>query len=189
MLPFRRAACLIIALAMFTTNGWAQARVGAAIGVASPVSDFGKSTNTGVNVEGNLEVRPGAMPFAVRADLFLSRFGLDEDRTGENGSIRAFGAALNALFQVAGAGITPYLLVGPTVTNLDISVDGADDEPEVGTNFGVQAGAGLKLLLSGYVTRVELRVGQVFSKDETIGIPDARWITVNVGLLFGGRGL
>lgn len=188
MFRFRRAAFLIVALAGFTANGGAQTRVGAAIGVAAPVSDFGKVTNTGVNVEGNLEVRPSTMPFALRADLFLSRFGLDEGQTEENGSIRAFGAALNALFQVAGAGVTPYLLVGPTVTNIDISVDGADDEPEVGTNFGAQVGGGIKLLLSGYVTRVELRVGQVFSEDESIGVPDARWITVNVGMLFGGRG-
>jgi hypothetical protein len=169
-------------------SGAAQTRLGIAAGLAFPSGDFGRSTNTGVNIEGNFEVQPGGMPFALRGDLFLSRFGIDEDETGENGSIRAFGAALSALFQLAGAGITPYVLLGPTLTNLDISLDGTGDEAEIGTNVGVQGGAGLKFLLSGYLTRFEVRVGQVFSEDDDIGIPDARWITVNLGVLFGGRG-
>jgi opacity protein-like surface antigen len=183
------AALLIVAAALLQPAALgSQTRVGLSVGVAAPSGDFGDVANTGVNVEGNVEIRPGEMPFALRADLFLSRFGIDEDATEESGSIRAFGAGLSALFQLAGAGITPYALVGPTVTNLDVSIDGTDDEAEVGTNFGVQAGAGLKFLVSGYLTRFEVRVGQVFSEDDSQGIPDARWVTVNLGLLFGGRG-
>jgi hypothetical protein len=144
--------------------------------------------NTGVGVEGTVEGRPGEMPFAIRGDLFLTRFGLDEGDTGESGSIRAFGLSLNALFQLLGAGVTPYFLMGPSLTNLDVAIDGTDDEAEVGTNPGVQFGGGVKFLLSGYLARVEVRLSQVFSKDDGIGFPNARWVTVNAGVLFGGRG-
>ena len=185
----RFIAVLVLGLSVPALAGTveAQARLGIAAGVALPSGDFADGTNTGVNIEGNVEVRPGDMPFAIRGDLFLSRFGIDDD-TGEDGSIRAFGAALSGLFQLVGAGITPYLLTGPTVTNLDLDLEGTDDEAELGTNFGVQAGVGAKMLISNYLTRFEVRFTHIFSKDRDAGIPSARWITVNAGMLFGGRG-
>jgi hypothetical protein len=164
-----------------------QTRFGVAAGVAVPSGDFRDVVNTGVSIEGTVEGRPGEMPFAIRGDLFLTRFGLDEGETGESGSIRAFGLSLNALFQLLGAGVTPYFLMGPSLTNLDVAIDGTDDEAEVGTNPGVHLGGGVKFLLSGYLARFEVRLSQVFSKDDDIDFPNARWVAVTAGVLFGGR--
>ncbi|HSJ63128.1 MAG TPA: outer membrane beta-barrel protein [Gemmatimonadaceae bacterium] len=179
-------ALVLLGFALPTaTDG--QTRFGLAAGVAVPSGDFGDATNTGVSIEGTVEGRPGEMPFAIRGDIFLARFGLDEGETGESGSIRAFGLSLNALFQLLGAGVTPYLLMGPSLTNLDVAIDGTDDEAEVGTNPGVNLGGGVKFLLSGYLGRLEVRWSQVFSKDDDVDFPNARWVTVTAGVLFGGR--
>ena len=184
-----RIAALALALSasIFGTAADGQARFGMAAGVALPAGEFGDAVNSGVSVEANLEGQPRGMPFAIRGDLFLSRFGLDSEATGESGSIRGIGGALSALFQLAGAGITPYLLAGPMLANLDISIDGSSDEAKIGNNVGVQAGAGAKFLISGYLARAEIRLGHVFSKEESVGVPNARWVTFNMGVLFGER--
>jgi hypothetical protein len=184
-----RIAAIALAFVMLVAAGaaGAQTRFGLAAGVAMPTGDFGDVSNPGVNIEANVELQPGGMPFAIRGDLFLNRFGLDEDEIGESGSVRGLGAALSALFQLRGAGMTPYLLVGPMLANLDVSLDDSSDEPDIGTNAGLQGGAGVKFPLSGMIARVEVRVAKVFSDDDESGVPDANWINVNFGVLFGGR--
>lgn len=185
--PRMTALALALSASILGTAAHAQARFGIAAGVALPAGEFGDAVNSGVSLEANLEGRPRGMPFALRGDLFLSRFGLDSESTGESGSIRGMGGALSALVQLAGAGFTPYLLAGPMLANLDVSIDGSTDEAKIGNNFGVQAGAGAKFLVSGYLARAEIRLGYVFSKDESVGVPNAQWVTFNMGVLFGDR--
>jgi opacity protein-like surface antigen len=141
--------------------------------------------SSGFNVEGSAEFRPGTMPFALRADLYYNRWGFDDD-IGADGNVSAFGGALNALFQMAGTAATPYVLVGPNVTNISVDIDDSD-EPDIGTKFGIQGGVGVKFPLSGFTSKLEVRLTHVFSEDDDIEFPNAQWFTINFGILSGGR--
>ena len=171
-------AALALSVMAFAPGADAQARFGIAGGLAVPTGDFGDFAKSGFNIEGNLEFRPETMPFGLRADVFFNRFAIDEDATGIDGNFRAFGAALNALFQMAGVSATPYLVVGPTITNLDVSEGNIDSE----TKVGAQAGVGVKFPLSGMTSRVEARYHTIFTEDDNTNM-----FLINFGIMSGGR--
>lgn len=165
----------------FAPSANAQARFGLAAGLAVPTGDFGDLAKSGFNVEGSVEWRSMSMPFGIRGDVFYNRFAIDEDATGFDGNFTALGGALNAIFQMAGIGAAPYLLVGPTVTNLDASVDNSSVNIESETKVGLQGGLGVKFPLSGFTTKLEGRYHTVFTEDENTNM-----FIVNFGVLFGG---
>ena len=173
------AAALVLGALAFAPGANAQARFGLAAGLAMPTGDFGDFATSGFNIEGSAEFRPATMPFGLRADIFYNRFSADED-VGLDGSFSAFGGALNALFQMAGVAATPYLVVGPTVTNLSADIEGVDIDSE--TKIGAQAGVGVKFPLSGFTSKIEARYHTVFTEDEATNM-----FIVNFGILSGGR--
>lgn len=157
----------------------AQARFGIAAGLAAPTGDAADEAKSGFNVEGSLEFRPASMPFGLRADVFYNHLPIDEDATGVDGNFRLFGAALNAIFQMAGVSATPYLVVGPTITNIGVSSDDVDIDSE--TKVGAQGGVGVKFPLSGFTSKLEARYITIFTDDENTNL-----FVVNFGVLFGG---
>jgi opacity protein-like surface antigen len=173
-------AALAMSVMAFAPSADAQARFGIAAGLAVPTGEFADFAKSGFNIEGNLEFRPETMPFGLRADVFFNRFAIDEDATGIDGNFRAFGAALNALFQMAGVSATPYLVVGPTITNVGGSADNVDIESE--TKIGAQAGVGVKFPLSGMTSRVEARYHTIFTDDDNTNL-----FLINFGIMSGGR--
>ena len=175
-------AALALGAMMIAPGADAQARFGIAAGIAMPTGDFADLAKTGFNVEGNLEFKPESFPFGMRADVFFNRFSIDEDETGVSGNFREFGAALNAIFGMAGVSASPYLIIGPSIHNIGGSVD--DDEVEIDseTKVGAQAGVGVKFPLSGFTSKVELRYNTIFTEDENTNI-----IVVNFGVMGGGR--
>jgi hypothetical protein len=179
-------SALVVGALAFGESADAQTRFGIAAGAAVPTGDFGDGAKAGFNVEGSVEFKPMTMPFGLRADLFYNRFAIDEDEFGETGNFTALGGALNAIFQMSGVGAAPYLLVGPTVTNIEANIDGTSIGLDIGTKFGAQGGIGVKFPLSGFTSKVEARIGQVFSEDDDIEFPNVQWFTVNFGILFGG---
>ena len=173
-------AALALSALAFAPGANAQARFGIAAGLAVPTGDFGDIVKSGFNVEGTVEFRPATMPFGLRGDLTYNRFSVDEDNTGEEGSISLFGGALNAIFQMQGISATPYLLVGPTITNISFDVDGADIDSE--TKVGAQGGVGVKFPLSGFTSKVEAKFQTIFTDDENTNL-----FVINFGILGGGR--
>jgi hypothetical protein len=158
----------------------AQARFGIAAGLAAPTGDAADFAKSGFNVEGSVEFRPASMPFGIRGDVFYNHLPVDEDATGVDGNFRLFGAALNAIFQMAGVSATPYLLVGPTITNIGLSSDDADIDSE--TKIGAQGGVGVKFPLSGFTSKVEARYVTIFTEDENTNL-----FVINFGVMGGGR--
>lgn len=170
-------SALVVGTLAFAQSADAQTRFGIAAGLAVPTGDFGDVASSGFNVEGSVEFKPMTMPFGIRADLFYNRFGIDV--SGVDGNFTALGAALNALFQMSGVGAAPYLLVGPTITNLDGEVNGSSGEGE--TKIGAQGGVGVKFPLSGFTSKVEARFNTIFTENENTNL-----FIVNFGVLFGG---
>jgi opacity protein-like surface antigen len=185
-MKMKRIGLLVAALAfgamMFAPGAEAQARIGLAAGLAVPTGDFGDVAKSGFNVEGSAEFRPEAMPFGIRADVFYNRFAIDEDATGESGNFRTFGAALNAIFQMAGVSASPYLLVGPAIHNVGGDVDDSSVDIESETKFAAQGGVGVKFPLSGMTSKVEARYVTIFTEDENTNL-----FIINFGVLFGGN--
>lgn len=171
------AAALALSALAFAPSANAQARFGLAAGLAVPTGDFGDFLSSGFNVEGSAEFRPATMPFGIRADVSYSRFGVDEDFG--DGNVTAFGGALNALFQMAGIAATPYIVVGPTITNVS-SDDDSDDDSE--TKIGAQGGIGVKFPLSGFTSKIEARYHTIFTEEENFNM-----FIINFGILSGGR--
>ena len=171
-------AALALSALAFAPGANAQARFGIAAGLAMPTGDFGDAATAGFGVEGSAEFQAGTMPFGLRADLFYNRFSADED-AGLDGNFSAFGGALNALFQMAGISATPYLVVGPTITNLSVDVNNVDDSE---TKIGAQAGVGVKFPLSGFTSKLEARYHTIFTEDDNTNL-----FLVLFGIMGGGR--
>lgn len=169
-------SALVVGAFAFGESAEAQTRFGVAAGIAVPTGDFGDGVKSGFNVEGSVEFKPMTMPFGIRADLFYNRFGID----GVDGNLTALGGALNAMFQMAGVGAAPYLVVGPTITNLDAKVEGAGDI-EGETKIGAQGGVGVKFPLSGFTSKAEARYQTIFTDNSNTNM-----FIVNFGILFGG---
>jgi opacity protein-like surface antigen len=182
-------AALVLGATVFAAGADAQARVGIAAGLAAPTGDFGDFANSGYHIEGSVEFRPATMPFGIRADIFYNNFGFSDELQSDldsDGSFRGIGGALSAVFQMSGVSASPYLVVGPSVTNLDTDIDDSSIETDSETKFGLQAGGGVKFPLSGFTSKLEARYNHVFSDDEDTGFPDVSYFTVTFGLLFGG---
>lgn len=179
----KRMGLLVAVLAMsamvLAPSADAQARFGLAAGLAAPTGDAADFAKSGFNVEGSVEFRPVSMPFGVRADVFYNHLPVDED-TGVDGNFRFFGAALNAIFQMAGVSATPYLVVGPTITNISLSADDVDFDSE--TKIGAQGGVGVKFPLSGFTSKVEARYVTIFTEDQNTNL-----FVINFGVMGGGR--
>ncbi len=171
-------SALVVGAFAFGESAEAQTRFGIAAGIAVPTGDFGDVASSGFNIEGSVEFKPMTMPFGIRGDLFYNRFGVDF--TGADGNFTALGGALNAVFQMAGVGAAPYLIVGPTITNLDAEIDGLGDA-EGETKIGAQGGVGVKFPLSGFTSKVEARYNTIFTEDSNTNL-----FIVNFGILFGG---
>ena len=174
-------ATLAAGALMLATGAEAQARLGLAAGLAVPTGNLADFTKSGFNVEGSVEFRPASMPFGLRADVFFNQFALDEDVTDVGGNVRMIGGALNAVFQMAGVAASPYLVVGPSITNADANVDAGED-PEGETKFGLQGGIGVKFPLSGFTSKIEARYNTIFTDED-----NTNYFIINFGIMGGGR--
>lgn len=163
-------SAVVVGTLAFAQSADAQTRFGIAAGLAVPTGDAGEGLSSGFNVEGSAEFKPMTMPFGIRADLGYSQFGAEVG----DGNLTLIGGALNALFQMSGIGAAPYLVVGPTITNLD---GGGDSQ----TKIGAQGGVGVKFPLSGFTSKLEGRYHTIFAEGSNFSM-----FIVNFGVLFGG---
>lgn len=173
-----KVAALAFGAMLLAPGADAQARFGIAAGAAVPTGDAGDQAGTGFNVEGSVEFRPATMPFGLRADVFFNQFPIDFP--GVDGNFRLIGGALNAVFQMAGVAATPYLVVGPSMTNLSVSSDDVDQDSE--TKVGAQGGIGVKFPLSGFTSKIEARYNTIFTDDE-----NTNFFIIQFGIQGGGR--
>jgi hypothetical protein len=148
-------------------------QVGVAVGGAFPLSDFGKSFNTGFNVTGMMGINVPLLPVGFRIEAAYNQFGA---KGTSNVNAKIAGVSGNVVFSIPGAVIvSPYLIGGLGYYRVSSSATGS----VASNNFGFNAGAGIKIPLVVFATFVEARYTRV---SETGG--STSFVPVTVGVMF-----
>lgn len=144
--------------------------IGLSGGVSLPMGDFGDAVKTGYIINGSLGFRPSAIPFGIRAEIGYSSY--DGDGFDFTGSILS--GTANGIFNLgSGAtGMAPYIIGGLGVYNF-----GGDFDSE--TEFGINAGLGVRFALSGFNTFLEGRYHHIFTSGEA-----TQFIPITFGVEF-----
>jgi Outer membrane protein beta-barrel domain len=176
-----RIPTVVMAFAMLAAAGTANAQtatvlkpvqVGVALGGAIPLSDFGKSFNTGYNFTGTIGLNPAGMPVGFRIDGAYNQFGA-KGTTQVNAKIASVSG--NIVLSMASAEMTPYLIGGAGYYHESSSVTGIGS---ASNHFGFNAGAGLRIPLAGFTTFIEARYNRISDNGSTSFVP------VTVGVIF-----
>ena len=175
----RSLAMITVALAMVVVWRPAAAQlgimpihIGAAVGGAFPLSDFGNAFSTGFNVTGTIAVTPPLIPVGFRGDVVYNHFG---SKGASNATAKIAGASANAIFGMPGVIITPYVIGGIGYYHVSSSLTGG----AASNHFGFNAGAGLNVPLLVFKAFVEARYNRI---SETGG--STSFVPVTVGVMF-----
>lgn len=150
--------------------------IGVSGGLSLPLGDFADRVNSGYNVTGHVHVNPAALKaFRLRADVSFDQW----DSNFTNLLTRSLGLMGNVVFEVpsaASARVKPYVLGGLGVHNGRFVVnDRAVDD----SNFGLQAGGGLTIQLSGFASFAEAKFVNVFGDGSS-----QRFVPITFGVRF-----
>jgi len=178
----RKSRVPVVVIALLAAAGTASAQVatilkpvqvGVAVGGAFPLSDFGKSFNTGFNVTGMMGINVPLLPVGFRIEAAYNQFGA---KGTSNVNAKIAGVSGNVVFSIPGAVIvSPYLIGGLGYYRVSSSATGS----VASNNFGFNAGAGIKIPLVVFATFVEARYTRV---SETGG--STSFVPVTVGVMF-----
>ncbi len=178
----RKSRVPVVVIALLAAAGTASAQVatilkpvqvGVAVGGAVPLSDFGKSFNTGFNVTGMMGINVPLLPVGFRIEAAYNQFGA---KGTSNVNAKIAGVSGNVVFSIPGAVIvSPYLIGGLGYYRVSSSATGS----VASNNFGFNAGAGIKIPLVVFATFVEARYTRV---SETGG--STSFVPVTVGVMF-----
>ena len=149
-------------------------QVGVALGGAIPMSDFGKSFNSGFNLTGTVGINPVGLPVGFRVDAAYNQFGA---KGITNVKAKIAGVSGNVLVSMAGVGIAPYAIGGVGYYRVSSSATGTGSAAS--NHFGFNAGAGLDISLSGFTTFIEARYNRI---SESGG--STSFVPVTVGVMF-----
>jgi hypothetical protein len=148
---------------------------GVAAGASLPASsDFRNSVNTGYNLTGLVQITPPAMPVGFRVDASYNSFGAKGG--GATASITD-GTADIILGIPSSTPVSLYLIGGPGYYQEKATVSGLGSASE--NHWGFNAGAGVKLPLSGFNTFLEARYHHI-SENGT----STSFIPVTFGIVF-----
>jgi hypothetical protein len=145
---------------------------GVAAGGSIPLSDFGKGYSTGYNVTGTVGVNPAGLPVGFRIDGAYNQFGA-KGVSSINAKIASITG--NAVYNMSGLEMTPYLIGGVGYYRASSSVAGSESS----SNFGVNAGAGLRIPLTGFSVFIEARYNHFTDNGGSTS-----YVPVTVGVLF-----
>ena len=176
------------ALATASTDALAQsprrASVGIAAGASVPVGDLGDAYSTGYHIRGLLDIKGSpTSPIGFRIEAAYDKLGEKDDNGREYRTLSGTGNLV--LGFPSASTVTPYVIGGVGIYNtkaeigdIDIpSDDNTDDETT--TDFGLNAGFGIKFALSGFSTFAELRYNWI-SRDPNA----AQYIPIVFGITF-----
>ena len=179
---FSATALLALSLAA-AAPARAQAHVGISAGATVPTGDFGKSADTGFNLNGLIDVSVPVSPIGFRAEVGWNRFnvrGNDADIINGTGNIVLTPASI---FMVA----KPYLIGGigayhvsqsnDTLTPIVLGNSSTDAQTRVGFNGGV----GFKSTLGGLGAFLEARYVSITGKN---GATNTTYVPVTFGIVF-----
>jgi len=168
--------------------------IGLAGGVSVPVSDVGSAFDEGVAGQGFVKFN---IPFIItpRLDFVFQDMDINDasivspdfgpgDFTG--GSQQIMSGLAHAQFNILHAGpITPYLIVGVGMSNLETTLDeeGGGTTTRSSTQVTVDGGAGVLVKVGPIKAFVEGRLANVVNDGEVIDFESVQTVPVTLGIV------
>jgi opacity protein-like surface antigen len=149
-----------------------------AAGASMPMGDYGDAVNMGFHAQGSAEIAPKGMPVSWRADLLWNRHGGKEDVLGPDASSSTLGLNVNAVYGIqTKSAARPYLIGGLGMYRSSGEIDG--ESIDATTDFGFNAGAGVRFNLGTIRSFAEVRMHNVMTEGEA-----TRVVPITFGLVF-----
>lgn len=162
-------------------------RFGVQAGASIPTGDFGDNfAKMGYNVGLLAEVKPVLLPVGVRADVGFHEFALEgEDGEDSDFDFRLLNVNANAILEMPGIGLKPYLLGGLGWYQGYVRSGSDDfDDSEKESAIGFNVGAGIRFGLAGFGAAVETHYRSAnidFGGDEELKL---RFVPISFVLTF-----
>ena len=138
------------------------------------MGDLSDVASTGFNGTVTVGLNPAIFPLGIRFDGAYNQWGL-KDIVGISGSLHAWSVTGNVVYKMPGVSISPYLIGGAGVYNLGSSESASNSV----NDFGINAGAGISMGLSGFDTFLEARYNHVFND-----VGSTSFIPITFGIMF-----
>jgi len=160
-------------------------------GVSVPVKEAERVFQNGFNGQGFVRVSLGALPIALRADFTYQNFDLKSVQYNgptpgslASGTGTVMSGLANAQLMLWSGHLRPYLIGGLGAYNVKTELDGAPDQSQSDTKFGVNGGGGVQIDLSGFNLYAEARVDNVFTEKGLIDTDQIQVVPVTFGIVF-----
>jgi hypothetical protein len=150
------------------------AHFGIAAGASIPTGDLGNAVDVGYNITGMLELSPPTLPVGFRLEGAYNAFNFK----GGGGSWKESAAIGNVLWSMPSTGIKPYLIGGIGYYRETGTVAGIGSGSA--NHFGFNAGAGVKLPLTGFETFIEARYHRISENSGN----SASFVPITFGIVF-----
>lgn len=180
-------AAALISLALPATAR-AQAHFGVSAGASIPESRFGETVNTGVNVNGMVNVTVPLSPLGFRGEVGFNHFGFADNG---DGTVRMINGAANFILTPSSImGAKPYLIGGVGAYNVKVSTPvvlpliggrGFSSDNGSDTRVGFNGGLGLTFGMGPIGTMLEARYVSVSGKN---GSGSLTFVPVSFGITF-----
>jgi hypothetical protein len=182
-----RTLAVVSALALAAAAVPAEAqlpfRLGVQAGASIPTGDMADGAKTGYHVGLLAEAKPMLLPVGVRGDIIYNEFGLEDDELGDiDVDFRLLNVNANAILELPGVGLRPYLLGGLGWYQGWFVSDDDDTDKESAVGFNV--GGGIRFGLSGFGAAVEAHYRTVNLDFDGVGELETRFIPISFVLTF-----
>lgn len=176
----------VAAVTLFASPASAQLPVsfGVTVGATLPVGDFGDINDAGFNFGAHARLAMPAVPFALRFEVQHNRMKFtdtDANTLVTSGTVNGdyeFGSTMMVAVPYFTAGLGGYYIK----TALKGATAGTTRYDDV-TNFGLNAGFGVRMPLAGFSTFAEARIHWVSTGDEFL-TGSATYIPLVFGITF-----
>ena len=152
-------------------------QLGIAGGGTLPMSDLSNTAKTGYNGTVALGINLPLIPVGLRIDGAYNAFSGKSGVGVAGAKLHVMSATGNIVWGLPMVGVSPYLIGGAGLYMPTASAPGVANTSE--TNFGWNAGAGVKLPLSVFSAFVEARYNRT-----TFGGNSMEFVPVTFGIMF-----
>ena len=158
------SALALLAAAAAPAEAQLPFRLGVQAGASVPTGDFGDSDSnlgfgakTGYHVGLLAEIKPPLFPVGLRGDVIYNEFGIESETFGDDSDFRLLNVNANAILEMPGIGLSPYLLggIGWYRGNFNASDEDDEFESDAESAVGFNVGGGIRFGLAGFGAAVE----------------------------------
>jgi hypothetical protein len=149
-------------------------QLGIAGGGSLPMSDLSNTSKTGYNGTVALGINLPIIPVGLRVDGAYNAFS---SKAAGGAKLHVMSATGNIVYGLPIPGLSPYLIGGAGLYMPSVTAPGLPSTTE--NHFGWNAGAGVKLPLSGFKAFVEARYNRISTKTGNM-----EFVPVTFGIMF-----